>query len=348
MWCLAARVGALGVLCGPAARLGVAATLGRTVRSVACTRAPSARLPRARAASRGRAPVEEAGTARATQAQPDDPRATRRRGRRSGSARPGRSSTSATSLRADAEAALPRARAEHRPPVLLRREAAPHRAELALERQAFPRRVRPTLALWRLSAVRAALSFVEALLDHRASSPSSTARSATSSRRTARRHATAADRRHEGRASRIEVSEPHRGCLEDLEGFSHVWVLAHLHETTAGTHGRAVPRRPPHGTFATRSPHRPNRSGSRSPGSSRSSPSRRRRRRHRPARRDTRARPEAVRPALRHPREDVRSGWFEGRAERVFERRVRRPLLPAEPSLRADSGVGETNATSST
>ena len=47
--------------------------------------------------------------------------------------------------------------------------------------------------------------------------------------------------------------------IEDLEGFSHVWVVAHLHETLGWT--PAVPTfldDRTHGTFATRSPRRPN------------------------------------------------------------------------------------------
>ena len=59
--------------------------------------------------------------------------------------------------------------------------------------------------------------------------------------------------------SRIEIFEPHRGCLEDLDGFSHLWVLAHLHEIIGwDATVPNVPRRRTHGTFATRSPRRPN------------------------------------------------------------------------------------------
>jgi len=60
--------------------------------------------------------------------------------------------------------------------------------------------------------------------------------------------------------SRIEISPEHVGCLADLDGFTHVWVLAHLHETIGWE--PAVPAflddGVSHGTFATRSPHRPN------------------------------------------------------------------------------------------
>jgi tRNA-Thr(GGU) m(6)t(6)A37 methyltransferase TsaA len=59
--------------------------------------------------------------------------------------------------------------------------------------------------------------------------------------------------------ARIVLTEPHRGCLADLDGFSHVWVLAHLHESV-GWSATVDPflDDQPRGTFATRSPHRPN------------------------------------------------------------------------------------------
>jgi tRNA (adenine37-N6)-methyltransferase len=179
-----------------------------------------------------------------------------------------------------------------------------------------------TLVLWRLSVGRAALSFVEALLDRRSVEPivyRPIGYIASS-------HVELdgmplqpiADASGE---SRIEISEPHRGCLEDLEGFSHVWVLAHLHES----HGweASVPTfldDRVHGTFATRSPHRPNPVGL------------------------SLARILAIRdltvvvdgidlldgtpvldlkphvPLFDSPPGDIRAGWFEGRAERVFER----------------------------
>ena len=88
-----------------------------------------------------------------------------------------------------------------------------------------------TLVLWRLSVVRAALSFVEALLDSRTVEP------------VVYRPVGYVVSPHSDLAgmplqpiadtagtSRIEIFEPHRGCLADLEGFSHVWVVAHLHE----------------------------------------------------------------------------------------------------------------------
>jgi tRNA-Thr(GGU) m(6)t(6)A37 methyltransferase TsaA len=122
-------------------------------------------------------------------------------------------------------------------------------------------------------------------------------------------------------ASRIEISEPHRGCLADLDGFSHVWVIAHLHETFGWD--ETVPAfldDGPRGTFATRSPHRPNPIGL--------------------------SLAEIVSvvdgavvvtgldlldgtpvldlkpyvPLFDNPATETRSGWFEGRAERIFER----------------------------
>ena len=121
--------------------------------------------------------------------------------------------------------------------------------------------------------------------------------------------------------SLVEISEPHRGCLVDLDGFSHVWLIAHLHESFGWDAAVPdVPRRPEARTFATRSPHRPNPIGL------------------------SLARIVAVRedavvldgvdlldgtPVLDlkpfvslfdTPPNDVRTGWFEGRAERVFER----------------------------
>jgi tRNA (adenine37-N6)-methyltransferase len=211
------------------------------------------------------------------------------------------------------------------PTELLRAQAALlSRAELALERQVrsasgFDR----TLVLWRLSVVRASLSFVEALLDRRTVEPVvyhpiGLVVSA---------HVDLdgmplqpiADETGE---SRIEVFEAHRGCLEDLDGFSHAWILAHLHETTGWD--AAVPTfldDTTHGTFATRSPRRPNPVGL------------------------SLARLVSVEelavlvdgidlldgtpvldlkpyvPLFDVPGENVRSGWFDGRAERVFRRR---------------------------
>ena len=206
------------------------------------------------------------------------------------------------------------------------------RGELALELQLraaaeFDR----TLVLWRLSVVRAALSFVEALLDQRTVEPVvyRPIGVVASPTRRPRRHAAPADRRRGG-PSRIEVFEPHRGCLDDLDGFSHLWVLAHLHETTGWDPAVAtfLDDRT-HGTFATRSPRRPNPIGL------------------------SLARIVAVEelavviagidllagtpvldlkpyvPLFDAPDEaDVKAGWFEGRAERVFERRSDDRFIP--------------------
>ena len=179
-----------------------------------------------------------------------------------------------------------------------------------------------TLALWRLSASRGALSFVEGLLDSRTVEPVIYRPIGY----VVSPHTDLdgmplqpiADTKGE---STIEVSEPHRGCLADLDGFTHVWVLAHLHETLGWNPTvRAFLDDKPHGTFATRSPHRPN------PISL------------------SLARIVAVEssavvvegldlldgspvldlkpfvPLFDTPAGDVRFGWFEGRAERVFAR----------------------------
>ena len=196
-------------------------------------------------------------------------------------------------------------------------------AERALERQVdgtegFTR----TLALWRLSVGRAALSFVDGLLDRRIAEsvvyqPIGYVRSP---------HAELdgmplqpiADTAGE---STIEVSEPHRGCLIDLDGFSHVWVLAHLHESIGWD--STVPAfldDSRHGTFATRSPRRPNPIGI-------------------SLARIGDVTPTAVVvdgldlldgtpvldlkpfvPLFDTPTGEVRSGWFETRAEGVFSR----------------------------
>ena len=59
--------------------------------------------------------------------------------------------------------------------------------------------------------------------------------------------------------STIEVSSPHGGCLADLDGFSHVWVIAHLDEVVGwDSTVRTFLDNEQHGTFATRSPRRPN------------------------------------------------------------------------------------------
>jgi len=211
------------------------------------------------------------------------------------------------------------------PSGLLRAQAALlARGEHVLERQA-PSAIRfdHTLVLWRLSVVRASLSFVEALLDRRTVEPVVYRPiGLVASRHTDLDGMPLQPIADESGESRIDVFEPHRGCLQDLEGFSHVWVLAHLHETTGWD--PAVPTfldDTTHGTFATRSPRRPNPVGL------------------------SLARIVAVEelavsvdgidlltgtpvldlkpyvPLFDVPGEDVRSGWFEGRADRVFRRR---------------------------
>jgi tRNA-Thr(GGU) m(6)t(6)A37 methyltransferase TsaA len=223
-------------------------------------------------------------------------------------------------------------RARTDPGSLLRDQAAfLIRGELALERQLreateFER----TLALWRLSVVRAALSFVEALLDQRTVDPVvyrpiGFVASAHVELDGMPLQPIADD----AGAARIDVFGAHRGCLEDLDGFSHVWVLAHLHETTGWD--PAVPTfldDTTHGTFATRSPRRPNPVGL------------------------SLAEIVAVEelavvvagmdllagtpvldlkpyvPLFDTPATDVRAGWFEEGAERVFERRSDDRFLP--------------------
>ncbi len=179
-----------------------------------------------------------------------------------------------------------------------------------------------TLALWRLSVARAALSFIEALLDRRTVEPIVYRPIG---------HIGSPHRQLDGMPlqpiadasgeSVVTISEPHRGCLVDLEGFSHVWLIAHLHESFgwAATVPTFLDDRT-HGTFATRSPHRPNPIGL------------------------SLARVVAVHegsvvidgvdlldgtpildlkpfvPLFDTPGDDVRTGWFEGRAERIFER----------------------------
>jgi tRNA-Thr(GGU) m(6)t(6)A37 methyltransferase TsaA len=198
------------------------------------------------------------------------------------------------------------------------------RAELTLGRQTrdaagFER----TLALWRLSVVRAALSFVEALLDRRTVEPVVYRPiGLVASAHTDLDGMPLQPIADTSGESRIEVFEAHRGCLDDLEGFSHLWVVAHLHETTGWD--PAVPTfldDTTHGTFATRSPRRPNPVGL------------------------SLARIVSVGalavvvdgidllagtpvldlkpyvPLFDAAGEAVRTGWFDGRAERVFRRR---------------------------
>jgi tRNA-Thr(GGU) m(6)t(6)A37 methyltransferase TsaA len=127
----------------------------------------------------------------------------------------------------------------------------------ALEASGFDR----TLALWRLSSTREARRFVADLLGvgSRAAvvyRPIGVVRSAYASLPGMPLQPAADDI---GRA-RIEVYPPYRAALADLDGFSHVWIVSHLHRVV-GWEPLVLPflggqtRR---GVFATRSPRRPN------------------------------------------------------------------------------------------
>ena len=117
-----------------------------------------------------------------------------------------------------------------------------------------------TIAVWRLTSGRAARAFVEALLDERSGDPIHyEAIGHVSSAHTSLDGMPLQPVADTGAPSRIVISEPHRGCLADVDGFSHIWVLAHLHESVgwASTVDPFLDDQP-RGTFATRSPHRPN------------------------------------------------------------------------------------------
>ena len=195
-----------------------------------------------------------------------------------------------------------------------------------------------TIALSRLAAARAALSFVEALLDQSLGEPIvyrsiGLVRSPHTSLVGMPLQPVA----DASGTSLIEVGEPYRACLADLDGFSHVWVVAHLHESVGWT--PAVPAfldDEPRGTFATRSPHRPNPIGL--------------------------SLAEIVRvdedsvvlsgvdlldgtpvldlkpyvPLFDRPTGTVRAGWFESRAHRVFERRSDARFTPRSHRPRHD------------
>lgn len=215
-------------------------------------------------------------------------------------------------------------RAQIDPRLLLERQARVLvRIERALDAQlaaaaGFDR----TLALWRLSASRGALAFVDGLLESWTEEPIVYRPIgyvvSPHSQIAGMPLQAMADTKGE---STIDVSEEHAGCLADLDGFTHVWVLAHLHETLGWD--STVPAfldEVVHGTFATRSPRRPNPIGL------------------------SLARIVSVEasmvvvggldlldgspvldlkpfvPLFDTPSGEVRFGWFEGRAERVFER----------------------------
>ena len=57
----------------------------------------------------------------------------------------------------------------------------------------------------------------------------------------------------------VEVFEPYRAGLKDLDGFSHIILLWHI-DRVEGFHLEALPPKQTEtrGLFATRSPHRPN------------------------------------------------------------------------------------------
>jgi len=195
--------------------------------------------------------------------------------------------------------------------------------EVALERYAaatsgFDR----TVALSRLANARAALSFVEALLDQSPGEPIVYRSIGVVRSPHASLDGMPLQPIADGAGTtRIDVGEPYRGCLVDLDGFSHVWIVAHLHESAGWA--SMVPAfldDEPRGTFGTRSPHRPNPIGL-------------------SLARIVGVGPDAVVvagsdlldgtpildlkpyvPLFDTPAEDVVAGWFEGRAQRVFER----------------------------
>ncbi len=145
--------------------------------------------------------------------------------------------------------------------LLLDQQAVLVRTEAALEAQlksatGFGR----ILSLWRLSVGRAALSFVEGVLDSRVVEPIVYHPigyvSSSHAELSGMPLQAIADT---GGKSVIQISGPHRGCLADLDGFSHVWVLAHLHEVVGWEPTvRTFLDNERHGALATRSPRRPN------------------------------------------------------------------------------------------
>jgi tRNA (adenine37-N6)-methyltransferase len=208
-------------------------------------------------------------------------------------------------------------------PLLQRQATVLARSERALAGQfAASSGFARTLALWRLSACRGAVAFVDGLLDSRAAEPVVY----TPIGYVVSPHAEMDGMPLQAMAdtsgtSTIEVSDEHVGCLADLDGFTHVWVLAHLHESLGWSPTvRAFLDNRHHGTFATRSPHRPNPVGL-------------------SLARIVSVEPPAVLvegldllngspvldlkpyvPLFDTPVGEVESGWFEEAAERVFER----------------------------
>jgi tRNA-Thr(GGU) m(6)t(6)A37 methyltransferase TsaA len=209
-------------------------------------------------------------------------------------------------------------------PLLERQALVLARTERALEAQlAAAEGFARTLALWRLSVCRGSLSFVEALLDNRTSEPVVYRPIGYVASPHTEMEGMPLQPIADARGpSTIEVSPEHAGCLADLEGFTHVWVVTHLHETLGWepTVPAFLDDGVSHGVFATRSPHRPNPIGL------------------------SLARIVSVGPSevvvegldllegspvldikpfvplFDTPAGDVRYGWFEGRAERIFTR----------------------------
>lgn len=216
-------------------------------------------------------------------------------------------------------------------PLLHAQLAALERSENLLARQApasegFER----TVATWRLANARSARAFVEALIDRRQGEPVTYyAIGTVSSPHASLDGMPLQPLADAGPPSRIVLSEPHHACLEDLEGFSHVWVVSHLHESVGwGATVDPFLDDEPRGTLATRSPHRPNPIGL-SLCSILSVD-------------EDGITVEGIDlldgtpvldlkpyvPLFDRPREEVRAGWFEQRAPRVFERASDRRFAP--------------------
>lgn len=69
-------------------------------------------------------------------------------------------------------------------------------------------------------------------------------------------------RLHPGAEGIIEIFDEYRDACRDLGGFSHIFLLYHLHECTkARTITKPYMDTVPRGIFSTRSPHRPNHIG---------------------------------------------------------------------------------------
>ena len=187
--------------------------------------------------------------------------------------------------------------------------------DLALEAADFER----TLALWRLSATREARRFVADLLGTGSRAaivyrPIGVVRSGHEQLPGMPLQPSADTLGH----ATVEIDRPYRRALADLEGFSHLWVVAHLHRVVDWEPlvlpflGDETKR----GVFATRSPRRPNPISISLARIAR-------------VRRD-RVELEGIdlldetpvldlKPHVPHfdAGEDVRAGWFEGRAERI-------------------------------